>query len=354
MAGSPSRQPALAPVSPQVLRLFDPTQPPPEEPDDDPKLSEAFERWVLPDLIADGIEPATIAQYRTDLVHWNTRTSNPGIHSATKEHAGELRKSMIESGEHAPETINKTFRGLRRIFRRLCPKTDSNPEGKGIIAERPRFKPVKGDFVTSRRDVRRKDFAAMYQACASAKKLRGAGRKRTPEIWRGFLVMSWFYGLRTFDLARLEWSNVILSAAHPRIPNLSCESGWLRFTTKKTKTTVILPLTPIARDHLLALQCHPVRVFPIPQTKRNFYPRWKGIADVTATEAVPRVCVQDMRVTCSTNWEQVFPGMGRFVLGQRATGDVNATYYRHYASKMLRRMHRFPQPPTGPVQKALY
>jgi hypothetical protein len=308
-------------------------------------LEPAFKRFVLPDLIADGAEKSTIEEYWLAARHWTRRTGNPRIHSATKADVSELRLSMIE--DHlARGTIDKTSRHLNAIFRRLAPKTDANPDGRGVIAERLRFRPLKhnevtgGEGTSQGQHVSRKQFLAMYEACASLPLLRGPGRTRTPDIWRCLLVMFWFYGPSTLDLIRLRRLSILLTPQHPS-PRVRIKSpcGWLRFRRKKTGVQVCVPILPTVLDHLLpVLECSSDRLFPIPQSKRGFYYRWRPIR-----KAAGGVVPKDLRVTCNTYWEGIFPGLGTFVLGQR--GDsVNARHYRAYLVKMIRRAHRFPFP----------
>lgn len=298
---------------------------------DDPRefsLRQAYDKYLLPDLVDASAADGTLQAYGTAIRHWEKYSGNPAVGQIERNHATLLRDGLLESGM-AAATVRKTWAHLRAILRRVAQPISGNPRGEGIIAcvpwvRLPKSKPKLPRLASH------SELNLLYDSCRIAiwPSVRKTGVP-APELWRCFLVLVYNYGPRTLDLWRLPWSGV------------DWERGLIRFCAEKTSKLQGLPLNAAARAHLERVKLPREKVFWPTGGKTQFYREWRTI-NAAAGISVPLEC-RDLRETCASNYEAISPGVGSWILGHGPKG-ITQTFYVNPTPQIIEAVHKLPQP----------
>lgn len=304
-----------------ALKLFAPG----ESPDDGGlNVRKAYERFIEPDLFESGTKQA----YETSIAKWEKYTPNPPINSADNDMTRRLRDGLLADG-FSPATVRKTWTHVRAILRRCAPQTEGNPRGEGIITRIPWVKmpPSKPKIP---RVGTHAELNAIYEACRVAE---WPPRDKTgiaaPELYRTFVVLEYNYGPRTQDLWALEWLAI------------DWERKKIALVADKTSKLQGLPLNDVSIAHLQRIKRDRRHLFYPTRCKRQFYREWERI-NKTAGLSVP-LEFRELRETCATNYEQICPGVGKWILGHAARG-VTDEFYVNPGPHVLEAVHKLPQP----------
>ncbi len=335
----------------------------PDESNDSPMtLREAFGEFLRPSLTGRRAE-ATLRQYHTALSHWERFCSGGGEPDSERASTastratlsgGKLGKSVgiddvrkitdamldawaceMRNAGLSADTINKTWRFLRAILRRIGPRESRNPKAVGLIDRVPAMEPVSGDEATDGQAsiFSKSQLAALYQACDVAE-----WPRRSPALaWRTYLVLSACLGARVEDASTFSWDHISLAPESPAVSSSErWEPGFLVFLPEKTKrrkgSRLILPLPSCCRHHLDEL-----RAAVPPNDSLSIYgwshgsiekrrETWKLIA---AQAGLPDADRKMFRPTCNVLWNRASKsGLGRWVLGHAARDINDAAYMR--------------------------
>jgi len=251
-------------------------------------LREAFETYVAAGITA----PRTRRSYQDALTHWERNTTNPAVNTIDDTVVAEFRARLINR-ELGPATINKIWRTLRPIVRRLGPKHPAHPERVGLLDREPYFAPLQ----TTRRQPRivgSVEFESLYDACSVAEWPQDLD---AVELWRAALLAWRETGARCWEVwGETEgcgwlWENLSHAGTRRRLPG----RGWIRSRrnairfhsgTRRGWTTV--ELSKRLKAHLDALWHAGRRIFPATKCRSDFYDQWRCIVD-RAAETVPSV-----------------------------------------------------------------
>lgn len=330
-------------------------------------LRSALESYVLPTL--DAPSAATVQQLWRAVHLWEefegrnapkpkTRPSkNPGktapsIGTASTDAANiddvmlaSFRAWCQESKGHASSTWNKTWRRLRQILRKLGPAEKGNPAGLGKIARVPHIRLV-SESKRGKRIVTLDELDAWYRAAEHAT-WPDHGDASPVRQWRALLVLGYITGLRTIDAKQLE-RDAITTAEHCPDDDVAWTSqhGWLYVVPEKTKRhqrEVILPMNECLATHLSwLLSSGSSRLFSFGAANRHFSSQWK---EITRRSKVKPFHFGDLRKTANTQYNQIRPGLGKWILGHAPRG-VNETFYLDIMPQILRGVDMLPLPPA--------
>ena len=197
------------------------------------------------------------------------------------------------------------------------------------------------------------DISAAYEACTAATWPRNRRRSLWDgpvELWRLLFVLAYNYGPRTQELLGLGWEAIHWEpiCPAPGISRLEWPHGWLVHLPAKTRrhkpSPLYLPLTETARLHLDALR--PGRkpagpIFGFPRSKRDLYGTLKSLWRAAGIGSP--YTFQELRKTCSTAWNDLWPDLGEHVTGH-APRSVNSKHYDAELRRLCIHAPRLPQP----------
>lgn len=304
--------------------------------DVDPKrlrLRDAYERFLLPDLL--DMAPSTRSEYRRSLNHWEKLTDDPYVCMISRETLREFRAKFIATGLASP-TLNKTWRHLRAILRRLGPAADRNPWGEDIIEKIPAMR-LASEAPKTPALIPPARIDTVYRAC----KLATWPERCTvsaAHCWQAMLVLLWNYGLRTQDILLITWGDVDFSG-----------TGTIKYVAQKNKRKGgkfaqprTLPMNETVKAHLWRIRKDDpqARVIDFPRRKHGLYWQWRVIL---MAAQVPLFDFRDLRETCNTRHEMRRQGVGKWILGHAATG-INEKHYLNPTPLIKRAISTFPQP----------
>jgi integrase len=292
-------------------------------------LRQAYERWLEPDLFDAAY--ATRREYGTALNHWERLTGDPPIAAIANAHVLALRDGLLGS-RYAPATVRKTWSHLRAILRRLSPQALGNPQGEGILqrvpcVKMPRLRPKLPRVATHA------ELDRLYVACSAAGWPPARSGQPAAALWRCFIVLAYNYGLRTRDLWGLWWKDI------------DFDRGLFRFSALKTSKLQGMPLNRVSRAHLAAIvpasgDDRP-HVFHPTKSRHQFYREWAKI-NAAAEMSAPLEC-RDLRETCCTAYEEIAPGVGRWILAHSERG-VTERHYLNPSRMVAEAVAKLPQP----------
>lgn len=343
-------------MSAPKLRLFNEAN---QSRPDEIRLREAFEVFLLP-KITRTCSPSHITQHRTAINHWERLTNNPPVMAIDDQQLQEFSDALMawhkEHGYRGHTNTRKNLNYLRFILRACCRRGTTNkrgqPGGKHLIDDLPIAQPPEED-VAKKRVADIAELSAAYDACEVAQWPRS--RRRTlwdgaVELWRLVLVLDYNFGPRTEELLKLRWENIHWDSPcpAPEISRLNWRYGWLVYTPPKTRKhkpqALHLPLTECARLHLDAVRpgLNPTGpIFGFPKNKRSLYGTLEAIWSEAGVETP--YSFQEIRKTCSTGWNDLWPDLGEHVTGHAPRG-VNAKHYDAELRRLCQHAPRLPQP----------
>lgn len=327
-------------------------------------LRQALESYVLTTL--DSPSAATVQQLWRAVHLWEEFESrngpnlkmrhakNPGKSGGsigtTSTDAADIDDVMLaqfrdwcqETKGHAASTWNKTWRRVRQILRKLGPPEKGNPAGLGKIARVPHIRLVT-ESKRGKRIVTLDELDAWYRAAEHA--TWPDGDVAAARQWRALLVLGYTTGLRTIDAKQLDRES-ITSDQHCPDDDVAwtCPHGWLYVVPEKTKRhqrEVILPLNECLATHLSWLcSSGSSRLFSFGAANRHFSDQWK---EITRRAKVKPFTFGDLRKTANTQYNQIRPGLGKWILGHAPRG-VNETFYLDIMPQVLRGVDTLPLP----------
>lgn len=295
-------------------------------------VREAFFRFVVPELSEN--KRGTRAAYEQSVRDWERHVpENPPIGEVTNALLAKLRASLLAQG-YSPATINRIWRGLRRIFRRVGPQVYGNPMGEGLLERVPHMRPVPQVYRRPR-VVSFGELDALYAACPAAPvpSLLQFRREERTWLWRALLVVAYNLGPRFADLFALTPENVDWRGAR------------LRYKAQKTGFELDLPLNRTVRRHLAAIapaSARHGRLFGMAGRKQIYL----GFAALRHVAGIDMdVSFHDLRRTCQSEFDAVLPGLGDWFLGHMPR-DVGGRYYRNLDKPAKEAAEKLPQPPS--------
>ena len=307
---------------PPTIKLFGPGSP-----QSVLTLRACFERYMRNEFLSS--QSGTVSAYCTALNHWERHTANPDVSAVTKQTIRQFRDGMLATGL-SNDTINKNWRHLRAVFRRIGPWESGNPQAEEIIDRPPHMKALpsrqKIPQVIDTDVINR-----IYRACDIAE-WPNRSEVSPPILWRCALVLYCNYGMRTFDCWGLTWENIDWSLNR------------LTFVMKKTKRTIELPLNEVVRTHLRTVQENSPQLFPVTKDRGDLYNQWHTIQYAAGIhKKADHIDFRHLRETCNTWYERIKPGIGKWVLGHAAQG-VNERYYLNLWSEIVDAVNQLEQP----------
>lgn len=293
-------------------------------------LRQAFEVYLLPDLLSLRRAKGTLQEYRGALTKWERYSSNAAVGLVQRADVEAWRDAVLR--EVSVPTVCKYWRQLRAIFRRIGPPDTGNPAGEGIISRVP-YCPMPREDDPDPRFVSFEEIDALYHACGAARWPPPAETGRPADmLWQTFIVLAYNYGPRRRDLWELSWSGV------------NWKAGTIAFNAAKTGKRHRLPLNVTSRRALERIDLRPAlcpSVFHPTRGNTQFYREWERI-NQKAGLAVP-VGPHDLRDTCSTMYEDIWPTAGSWIL-QHAPRDVTRRHYLSIPAPVIAAIHALPQP----------
>jgi integrase len=157
-------------------------------------------------------------------------------------------------------TINKELRHLRAVLRIA--------RDWGYLPEVPRFRMLREPgqlplYVTG------DHFAAMYEACDSARMPEDIPNVAPADWWRALLVMGYMTGWRIGDMLSLRREDLDLDAA----------TAITRFEDNKGKRDALVKLHPVVIEHLRKLAGFDPAVLPWNHDERTLYGEFARIQE---------------------------------------------------------------------------
>lgn len=299
----------------------------------------AFERYKERSLKdRDG----TKEQYLNAIMHWERLTDNPAVTSIDDDCLLAFRQRLEAENKRAHATINKIVRQLSGIFHVLGPRGHRNPAGKNLITVIPYVEPLQEE-APEKRTISADELSALYRVCDRATWPRG--NLVAPLWWRVLLVLFYNWGLRTQDLLRREWTDLV--PGDPDQPGRSRpDLTYLRIVPKKTRRKkpqpIFLPVTPVVALHLKALPRLAAAIFTAPKNEEGFYSQWRRLQ--AAAGIVRPYHIKNLRITCNTRANRVVPGAGSHILGHSQRGNVNLEFYSQNEEDIYAALIDLPQP----------
>ena len=266
-------------------------------------LREAYNEFLLPELIAQKRAGGTLSAYGTALNHWERCTPNPPIGDVADTHAIAFRDAMMDG--NALPTVKKNWRHLTVIFRELD-RLDHIRKPPRVIIAKPKPKLPR---VVSLAEVDK-----LYETCDVAEwPPKAKTFSRPGKLWRAFLALEFNLGMRTQDAWRLTWEAI------------DFESNLVRFITIKTAKLQGVPMHEVLRKHLEGIRSSRRNIFWPTMATKQFYAQWAKI-NQAAGISLP-VEWRDLRETCCTRYERIKRGVGGWILGHAARGVTECNYH---------------------------
>ncbi len=322
-------RPRLADDAPQIIRF---QRQPDGQPDGQPDAAEPltlrlyYERFILPELLEDGIKPASLKEDRIALNHWERSTGDPDIRDATRDHTSRLRDSLRDRGL-SPYTLKKTWCELRMMFGWAL--DEGVIERVPYVSRRRKSSLVDLPPKEQREPLADAEVARLFGECRCATYPRVRGLP-APLLWQAGVVLFYLYGIRTRDLFTLRWEDVLFS------------ERLIRFEAMKTSKLQGLPMTNVS-EHWLRKLRGPSRcgqVFPGFKTrghqyqsgpvkgrwKRGYYATWRS--EICAAAGLDDVWLKHFREAMVTRYNGLDRenGLGSWIAGHYVPG-VSAQNY---------------------------
>lgn len=336
--------------APSGIRLFSPSRALKSIADPkDLRLRDAADQFYFP--VATHLDRDTVSSIRTTIANWERLTNDPPIGRITDEVLASFRDRFREdvSGGYSGRsraTVARNLRQLKTIFRVLGPRTDGNPNGKGLIDLVPHCRGYK----VGERDwkfVSLEDLNAVYKACEVAT-WPSSGPVHPCFLWRAKFAWLHYYGTNPCDMYAALWCHISHGDGSKARP--AKDRMYLTFTREKTAEEkpekLHLPVPEILWRILRSLRSSDPRIFTCSAT--NFRDRNAQRDAIFEAAGIPnerRWTFADMRPSCSTRLNDLFPGLGAAVLGHAPRG-VNSRFYDLWAGRMAEWLDRFPVPPA--------
>jgi integrase len=213
-----------------------------------------------------GLSPATRATCAASLDHFE-RLVKPGkLFALTTAHiddfvAARRHEPGLRKGESvSPATVNKD---LRHIKAALAVAVEWN-----YIPKLPKFRMEKAPKKLPRY-VSGEHFAAIYQACATARMPAGLANADPADWWRALVVMGYMTGWRIGDMLALRRDQLDLDAG----------TAVSLAEDNKGKRDELVDLHPVVVQHLRLLPGFVRAVFPWPHDRRTLYVEFARIQE---------------------------------------------------------------------------
>jgi integrase len=313
-------------------------------------LTKAWETLVLPQI--DPIAESTLRQYRDDLRLWERLMQKPAVSKISRETVMRFREKLIQTpyqrgskkgGKRSPNTVNRIMRELHVLVSPFWAPDRSYPGGLDLCPffGWPRQLQCQLDFPAY---FSVKDLDALYLNADAYPATAGCRSTplNDPRLWRAAIVLAVNCGARTWDLFGLKWENINLESTD------EYKFGWVVFRAKKTFKRHKVPLNQCSHAHLKDLQAKPIpstepdRVFPGVKRKGSaFYRAWRAIR--TKAE-LGKVDFEDLRKTCVTMHNNLFPEVGNWITGHRKS-DVTG-FYDNPTERIREVVYRLEMPPA--------
>lgn len=345
---------ALTSASDSQLRLHCPDLSDASRAPDEITLREAFAEYLLPDLLTSS-EKSSVDQYWITLRIWERETDDPAVRSISDLLLKSFRDGRAAKGCRNG-TVDKNLRNIHTILRRIGPRGDGNPAGKGFIQVVPYCRPLGDSDEPRKRIISRREATALCKACEVATWPRQQKTGISPvALWRRWIVCLYNWGADPKDLKRLTGKSIMPGDGSPRMPrrNRFYVSFVRRKTRRKKKRPIVIPLHPVVLRHVRPAIGTSAPLFPFPQNSRDMKAQWERIladAGIELTieddgESIDnKIYFHDFRATCNSAYDEVAPGIGEHILGH-APQDVNRKHYlRVVAGRVRRAVDRLKQP----------
>lgn len=306
-------------------------------------LRSVFRKYIEPGMIKRSRAKDTIAEILRALDAWELHWP-PEMHCVKKirpRHLEAFQDSLLKR-RLSNATVNNYLRSIQRVL--------IAANRHGLIRRRPAVMklPTKA---SPKHYLRFQDLEAIWEACEQAAWPVIPGLT-TAAWWRCAITLYWIYGFRTQELVSfrpdrspLNWAAISLAEDTPNPEGCATNAlGWLTYTPQKQKwakpTPLFLPLTRhsrraielLPRDH----QDAHGRLFPWPQSSRDFYGTWKAIQATAgiATKSGGHFQTKAFRRSAATFLERHHRGLGAAVIGW-ADREVSSVMAKHYAVSEL-------------------
>jgi len=289
-------------------------------------LRECWELFYPKDELA----PRTVAKVHYTLARWEKLMDDPIVGLIDHIILEQFRSSMLKEG-YAPKTINSAWMDLRTILRRIGPSAPGNPFGLGIIDSYPAMRPVK-DPKGDPQIISQEDLAKVYIAARHMEFPRRRSDLPPADWWRALITTAYCTGLRRGTLWDLTNDQIDLKA------------GTVAIVSSKTGKSDLIPLHPVAVEHLGTIQRpHVDRVFRGMFSSGNgaFYKLLRQLQDIAKIEPFT---LQALRRTGATMLESVSPGMGPLLL-QHTARSVSDIHYLNRSIRLREALEKLPIPP---------
>ena len=309
------------------------------EEQDTHSFRQIFRTIIEPSLVKRSRSKATVDEVIRAIDAWELFWP-PELHNVKTvrpRHLESFQENLLARGL-SNSTVNNYLRSIQRVL--------IAAHRHGMIRRRPSVSklPTKA---APRHYLRFSDVEAIWEACAKISWPAVPGLD-SATWWRCALVLFWAYGFRTQELIAftserpsLDWSAISLEAETPNPEGTAVNPlGWLSYVPHKQKwskpTPLYLPLTSHTRqaiDTLATANSSGIgRIFPWPQSSRDFYAAWKklqAVAGVTK-KAGGHFETKAIRRSAATYLEGHYRGLGAAVIGW-ADRDVSSVMSKHYA-----------------------
>lgn len=293
-----------------------------KHPDANLTLRQAFDRHYDKSEVG----PKAMIAYQAAFKAWARLTGDPPICEIDLETIAAFRTAALK--EFAPATVRGYWTGIRAVLRRVGPAVTGNPRGLGIITLAPWMRPVRVAYRIPKR-VNLEDISRFYVACSAIQFPRSGGHGQPPaEWWRLLIVLAFCTGLRKSDLLNMQMDVIDLEAAE------------VHFTARKTDKEMLLPLHPVAVEHLRRLWSDRQNVFPgMSGRGGDFTWRWHEIAKKAGVDFT----LHDLRRTACSEVDRVQPGLGAALLQHRPL-DVTGNSYLSKLDELREAIHKIRLP----------
>lgn len=288
-------------------------------PDEPLTLRTFYERFFLPETES-GYAPNTLKEKRTAIKHWSSKTGDPDIRVAGKDHLIRLRDKLAAECKR-PATINKVWRELKPIFEYA--REEGYIQRVPRIAWRMKCRLVKEPPKIQRETIMDDEVCRLWEACKHATYPVDTPIP-APRLWRRVLLLLYVYGPRPSDVFPLGWGNV------------RWRDRLLAFEAMKTSKLQGLPLIPIVEKRLREIKGHTLRIFHGFNTrgcylskpgvwKPGYYATWnREILPASGIE--PRITFKNFRETMVTRLNGIEPGLGAWAAAHYVPGVTAANY----------------------------
>ena len=325
LAGSmrhPRRSGGISTPSERVSAVVNPQQATAVHSQGDPTLGTFFEDWFIPVRLSDA-SPDTVTTYRVSVRLWAALTGDPPLKEVTPQMLAFFRDALLQrrglkpASRTSPNTVRRIMRDVQIVLDKAGPPCPRNRDAAGKIPSPPWIKPLR-EVVRCVQTVGDEQLGWLYTAAIAMDVPRIPGVK--PAAWRrSLLVAARCTGLRRRTLLQMGWEHMEWDHSRLHIPG----------TFFKNRRPQVIPLPPIAIEHLHSIRTDRERIFQWPA--RTWCPFHKYFHRLQDSVGIPRsehFGLHRIRKTvASLIWAQS-PEAAQLLCGH-ASGQ---TTMRHYVS----------------------